>query len=514
MTRVVPRNELPHAKHAEDAVRLTVGTRLGRYELLCPIAEGGMAQVWGAEQTGDLGFRKLIALKTIRPDFAYDAGFRAMFLDEAQLASRIRHVNVVEVLDLGVEGDIVFQAMALIDGVAVSEWLRAVKDRLPIGVAIRLCLDMLHGLHAAHVLKDDEGHPLGLVHRDVSPQNVLVGSDGVAKLADFGIAKAFGRAAEETIAGDVKGKVAYVAPEQLRGLPAAPQSDLYSAGVVFWEMLTGQRLFPVGNSAAEKRHEMKPRDPRSVVPSLPAPICAIVMRALNEDHYARYESGLEMADALEEAARRENITATHRAVATALESDLGAKLDAMREKLRQAKKRAGGLTPTPTPRSREPVAPADPQFTAPLPMAATRVIDLPDPATDTVTIAETPRPIFAAPPPRKASNGVMLPLMLAGVMLTMLAVGFVVWGPAHDKPRVAQPPPVVTAMPAATPSPTPEPAAAAPAPAPSPAPTPVATPATSTHRPIITHGRTRPAPAPAPKPATSPAIGPRFENPY
>ena len=215
--------------------------KLGRYELLHPIASGGMAQVWAAEQTGDLGFRKLIALKTIRPDFAFDPTFRAMFLDEAQLASRIRHANVVEVLDLGVEGPTIFQAMTFVEGAPLSAWLnRAGSNRLPLGAGLRITIDMFHGLHAAHELCDDEGKALGLVHRDVSPQNVLIGIDGIAKLADFGIAKAFGRQAEETTYGDVKGKLGYVAPELLDGYPATPQSDLFSAGVVLWEILTGR----------------------------------------------------------------------------------------------------------------------------------------------------------------------------------------------------------------------------------------------------------------------------------
>src|SRR5688572_13553723 len=178
MTRVIQRSPAPSEPEGESASELAAGTRLGRYELLCPIAEGGMAQVWAAEQTGDLGFRKLVALKTIRPDYAHDASFRAMFLDEAQLASRIRHANVVEVLDLGVSGEIVFQAMALVEGTSLSEWGRS--SRLPVGVATRIAIDILRGLHAAHDLCDDDGIKLGLVHRDVSPHNVLVGADGVA----------------------------------------------------------------------------------------------------------------------------------------------------------------------------------------------------------------------------------------------------------------------------------------------------------------------------------------------
>src|SRR4051794_9753959 len=169
MSRVAPRSGTPEptsgpkpagpasGQHAQQQA-LSAGMKLGRYELLVPIASGGMAQVWAAEQTGDLGFRKVVALKTILPQYTFDAGFRAMFLDEAQLASRIHHVNVVEVLDLGAEGSLVFQAMTLVEGAALSELIRSLGGgRLHPGIAVRIMLDALHGLHAAHELCDDDG---------------------------------------------------------------------------------------------------------------------------------------------------------------------------------------------------------------------------------------------------------------------------------------------------------------------------------------------------------------------
>ena len=319
-TRPAPRPGVP-VPAGDGSPSLGPGRKLGRYELLGLVAAGGMAEVWVAEQTGDLGFKKLVALKTIRPEYAFDATFRAMFLDEARHASRIRHANVVEVLDLGVDGNVVFQVMTLVEGTSLSGWIKKVAGRgLARGVALRVVIDALRGLEAAHELVDDDGAPLGLVHRDVSPQNVLVGIDGIAKLADFGIAKAFGRGAgaKETLGGEVKGKLGYVAPEIFQGLPASSQSDIFSAGVILWECLTGERLFPV-ESGETKRRTHVARDPREVVPDLPTRLAEIAMAALHVDPFARTASATEMADALEAT----GLAASHKEVALKLAADMG-----------------------------------------------------------------------------------------------------------------------------------------------------------------------------------------------
>ncbi|HEX3344281.1 MAG TPA: serine/threonine-protein kinase, partial [Polyangiaceae bacterium] len=223
------------------------GMRLGRYELLTLLASGGMAQVFIARLAGQHGFERLVALKTMRPEHAESDAFRRMFLDEAQLAARIRHVNVVEVLDLGDEQGIVYQAMTLVEGDSVAALLRRRRQLgargLPHGVAARIVADVLSGLHAAHELTDADGRALHIVHRDVSPQNVLVSVDGIAKIADFGIAKARLRLADETDAGQIKGKFAYMAPEQLERRTTDRRADVFSTGVMLWEALTGKRLF-------------------------------------------------------------------------------------------------------------------------------------------------------------------------------------------------------------------------------------------------------------------------------
>jgi serine/threonine-protein kinase len=426
-------------------IYLAPGTRLGRYELLYPIASGGMARVWAAEQTGDLGFRKLVALKTILPDFAFDSAFRSMFLDEAQLASRILHVNVVEVLDLGVHGQIVFQAMTFIDGASLSMWLGQPREKQPpLGAGVRIMIDVLRGLHAAHELCDDTGTSLGLVHRDVSPQNVLVGSDGVAKLADFGIAKAFGRVTDETKGGAVKGKVAYMAPELLEGMPASPQSDLFSAGVVLWEVMTGARLFPRAapgeTTTSTQRRKAPVRDPREVVPDLPPQLAAIAMRALERDPYARYKNALEMADALEEIVRETKLDATPRHVASRLETDLGDMIRGQREAIRSARR----------------LGPNSISGVAPIFQRSSRT-SLPTVAGTPVVTSNPPSQLTPTPSGRKRSSLLVVlgALLVASIFLTVVAfrtTRTVTAAPRTDRTEARPPvsvaaPPVVMELP-------------------------------------------------------------------
>src|SRR5690606_1034487 len=196
------------------------GLVLGRYELLTPIAAGGMAQVWAARMKGARQFQKIVAVKTMLPKLSEDAQFEQMFLDEASLASQIRHPNAVEIMDLGEAQGILYLVMEWIDGVPLNQLMKAAKPRggVPIPVAARIALQACAVLHAAHELHDEKGRAVGLVHRDVSPQNLLVTFDGVTKVVDFGVAKAtaIGTAAV-TQAGQVKGKVSYMAPEQVNG---------------------------------------------------------------------------------------------------------------------------------------------------------------------------------------------------------------------------------------------------------------------------------------------------------
>jgi serine/threonine protein kinase len=286
------------------------GRRLGRYELVSRLARGGMAEVWLARQIGELGFSRVVALKMIRPEHASDASFRNMFLDEARLAARLHHANAVEVLDLGETEQVLYLAMAYVEGESLHGLLGRLRDRsgagarLPVAVSVRIVSDVCAGLHAAHELLDDDGRPLDLVHRDVSPHNVLVGLDGIARVTDFGIAKALGRLTEETETGHVKGKLAYLSPEQARRMPSDRRADIFAAGIILWELLTGRRLFK-GEDVPDTLLNVstkKIESPRALA-DVPVEIAEATMRALEREPSARYQTASEMADALEAAAR-------------------------------------------------------------------------------------------------------------------------------------------------------------------------------------------------------------------
>lgn len=294
-----------------------VGTRLGRYEILAPLARGGMAEVWVARQSGELGFEREVALKTIRPEHAQDQAFRRSFLEEARVASRLRHAHVVEVLDLGEEAEVVYLAMPLVDGPSLRQ-LEDQGGRVPLQLALRIVLDVLAGLHAAHELADAKGAPMQLVHRDVSPHNVLIGRDGIAKLADFGVAKALGRLVEETDQGQLRGKIGYFSPEQVQRQPIDRRSDLFSVGVILWELATHRRLF-LGGDLIEGLVRVAKADapnPRRFAPDVPEPVAAVIGRALSRDPAGRPSTAGELASALEAAAQAAGIgIATHRELA-------------------------------------------------------------------------------------------------------------------------------------------------------------------------------------------------------
>jgi serine/threonine protein kinase len=276
---------------------------VGRYALFEEIACGGMAAVHVGRLVGPVGFSRTVAIKRLHPQFAKDPEFVTMFLDEARLAARVRHPNVVPTLDVVAAQGELFLVMEYVQGESFARLLYLIKNqgkRAPREMVCSILTSVLHGLHAAHEAKSERGEPLGIVHRDVSPQNILVGVDGIARVLDFGIAKAAGRA-QITREGQVRGKMAYIAPEQLQNSAADRKADVYAAAVVLWEALTGERLF-LGESesatiAKVLSGEVAP--PSSIVPEIPAELDAVVMRGLNRDRMARFETAREMARALE-----------------------------------------------------------------------------------------------------------------------------------------------------------------------------------------------------------------------
>jgi serine/threonine protein kinase len=276
---------------------------IGRYLLFGEIASGGMATVHLGRLNGAAGFARTVAVKRLHPQYAKDPDFVSMFLDEARLAARIRHPNVVPTLDIVETDGEIFLVMEYVQGASLSRLLRAAGSaRTPPDpwLVATMMSGVLHGLHAAHEARSEHGGPLEIVHRDVSPQNVLVGIDGTPRVLDFGVAKAVGRL-QTTREGQVKGKFAYMAPEQIYGRGVTRQADVYSAAVVTWEALTGRRLFVADNEAAIVNavlHDPIP-PPSEIVPDLPRELDVVVMRGLERDPTRRYATARDMALELE-----------------------------------------------------------------------------------------------------------------------------------------------------------------------------------------------------------------------
>jgi Protein kinase domain len=274
----------------------------GNYELLARLATGGMAEIFLARPRQSTAASSVLVIKRVLPHLAEDARFVAMFRDEARLAAQIEHDNVCRVLDLGSVGDTYFIAMEYLHGMPLSRVLvRAARSgqpldfRLVAGLLVQCCA----GLHHAHELRGVEGHSLEVVHRDISPPNIFVTADGVVKLLDFGVAKAQG-ASEKTRTGTVKGKNAYMSPEQVLGQPMDRRSDIFSLGIVLWEALTAQRLFmrEVDFETFRAITEGEVPDVRMVRPDTPSELAEVVLRALAIDPQHRFATALELGDAI------------------------------------------------------------------------------------------------------------------------------------------------------------------------------------------------------------------------
>jgi eukaryotic-like serine/threonine-protein kinase len=290
---------------ASSPRRLNPLLRIGRYSIYGEIAKGGMATVHYGRLEGPAGFARTVAVKRLHGQFARDPEFVEMFLDEARLAARIHHPNVVSTIDVLAQGDELFLVLEYVHGTSVSALSRsahAIGDGIPLPIACAIVCGALHGLHAAHEATNDRGEPLEIVHRDVSPQNILVGKDGIARVLDFGVAKAIGRL-HETQDGSVKGKVSYMAPEQLRGGPVDRRADIYAAGAVLWELCTGEKLFAAMSEAelVSKVLAGAQAPPSARRPEVSRAIDAVVMRALSREPSARFGTARQMALALEEA---------------------------------------------------------------------------------------------------------------------------------------------------------------------------------------------------------------------
>ncbi|MDB4945768.1 MAG: serine/threonine protein kinase [Labilithrix sp.] len=276
-------------------------TTIGRYELHGEIARGGMASVHLGRLNGPVGFSRAVAIKRLHPAFAGDQAVVRMFIDEARLTARLRHPNVVPVLDVIADGGELYLVMEYVVGLSLARIVAETRARggtIPTAVACTIMVGVLAGLHAAHEATDEAGRPLGIVHRDVSPQNVMVGEDGVARVLDFGIAKANSRM-QETGRGEIKGKLAYMSPEQLAGEDVDARSDVFAASIVFWELLTGERLFAREEPGATVNALLHAVVAPPHGGSAHDPLSAVVLRGLARNVDDRHPSALAMLKELE-----------------------------------------------------------------------------------------------------------------------------------------------------------------------------------------------------------------------
>lgn len=276
---------------------------LSTFRILAGLGEGGMARVFLAVSKKQAGFEKLLVLKVMRHDLGNDPEFHSMFMQEAKIAARLNHPNVVQTYEVGEDSGRVFIAMEYLEGQAFNQIIKQVgRVNFPLDAGVRILSDALLGLHYAHELTTFDGSPLGLVHRDISPQNIFVLYTGDTKLVDFGIAKVAG-ATSHTRTGVIKGKLGYMAPEQIEGKQLDRRADLFSVAVILWELITKQRLVKLGDEEmAALNRRITGQDPpaRSLADAnVPEELLAICERGMAHKREDRYETAMEFHQALE-----------------------------------------------------------------------------------------------------------------------------------------------------------------------------------------------------------------------
>ncbi len=411
------------AGNSGSSAPLAAPLQLGRYTLHGELAAGGMATVHLGRLMGPAGFARTVAIKRLHAQFAHDPTFVAMFLDEARLAARLRHQNVVPILDVVAQDGELFLVMEYVHGESLSRLVRLQGSAgVEPSIAVGIMVGALHGLHAAHEARGEDGELLGLVHRDVSPQNILLGVDGVARLLDFGIAKAAGRM-QTTEEGVLKGKAAYMAPELLLGEPADRRGDVWAASVVLWELLAGRALFVADSPGATVQRVLGLEIPG---PGASAQLDAVVLRGLSRDPEARFPTARAMAIALEEVCA----PATGRALGEWVELRAGDALVERQGVLRAIESGSDSLGAdasaraelaelvTPGPRARTGARGASPTPPTPPSEEATGVVHARgvEPAVLSPPAREEPRV-----PKRRLGWAALAVLVLAGVALALVA---------------------------------------------------------------------------------------------
>jgi serine/threonine protein kinase len=325
--------------HVLGRQAIRAGRRIGKYEILRHMASGGMAEIYLARATGIEQFQKLCVIKRILPAVAGDPNLVGMLLDEARIAATLHHSNIVQVFDIGQADGEYFIAMEYLHGRDVHAIARALRGRglrLAEDQALSIILGICAGLHYAHERADDAGRPLGIVHRDVSPTNAIVTYDGGVKLVDFGLVKAEGRSTESR-SGSLKGKLAYMSPEQCRARQLDRRSDIYSLSIMLWELTTGQRLY-TGECDYDYLTAILERDPTrpsSIVPGYSPVLEAIIMKGLAREPAARYQTAEEMQLVLEEYCRECKLKVSPITLRRMMEDLFGDELRSWQEAMRE-----------------------------------------------------------------------------------------------------------------------------------------------------------------------------------
>ncbi|MEZ4410449.1 MAG: protein kinase [Polyangiales bacterium] len=315
-----------------------VGTSVGRYDIVAEIGTGGMASVYLARSRGSAGFRRLVAIKVMHPHLSQDDQFVEMFLDEARVAATIHHPNVVPIIDVGVDDGLTFLVMDYVEGdslASVEKVAVSLRRRIPLGITLRVVLDSLSGLHAAHELRGLDGNHLKIIHRDVSPQNIVIGVDGTSRIVDFGIAKAESRSTQTKV-GMIKGKLNFMAPEQLKAGALDRRVDVFGMGVTLWEAVTLRRLYAGENDFETARRILSGEYPPLVDfdPRLPPALDEVCRRALRPDPDERYASAEAFAEAIEDHLGQH--IASHRDVAGFISGVAMPKLERERKAMRDS----------------------------------------------------------------------------------------------------------------------------------------------------------------------------------
>jgi serine/threonine-protein kinase len=342
---------------------LKQGSKLGNYELVLRVGRGGMAAVWVArERAVTTKDDRLVAVKVMLTELADESEFIKMFLDEVRLVRSIRHPNVVDVYDVGEHDGMMWMAMEWVEGESLHTVIAEAGKRraIPPELAVRIIADAAAGLHAAHELRDLDGSLRGVVHRDISPHNILIGTNGIVKLVDFGVAKAVGRISEATRAGQLKGKFGYMSPEQALGKGVDRRSDIFSLGIVLFELTTSRRLFRGEHDIETLRLVISGAIPRPTVidPKYPVELERIVLKALERNVSARYQTAAELDHDLRAYLKAERLIVPQSGVAGILKRVLGDRIEQRRKAVRASLKAlSSGAVPTAQ------LLPNDPAFT-------------------------------------------------------------------------------------------------------------------------------------------------------